>query len=105
MTFRADRKTKTVHRSGVFSLARRDDLRCNEQPEFKADCELICVKLEVTGSHPLYIGAYYKQTDLILLDFSKAFDKVNHSYLIYVPSLVTVHSRALLGAKSCVRSL
>ena len=40
VTFRADSKTKTVHSGGVFILA-HNNLSCTEQPEFKADCELM----------------------------------------------------------------
>lgn len=50
-----------------------------EQPEFKADCELIWVKLEVTGSHPLYIGAYYKPKEEdqdSLIELRKSLEKV-----------------------------
>ena len=55
-----------VRRGGILV---RDNLRVTEQPEFKADCELIWVKLKVSGFHPLYIGAYYKhhEDDLISL--------------------------------------
>ena len=30
-----------------------------------------------------YIAMAFKQTDLLLLDFSKAFDKVSHQQLLY----------------------
>ena len=59
MAFCADRESKKVRSGGIFILV-VDNLRVTEQPEFKAGCELIWVKLEVTGSHPLYICAYYK---------------------------------------------
>ena len=32
----------------------------SEQPELKSDCEIIWVNLEIVGSQPLYIAAYYK---------------------------------------------
>ena len=68
VAFRADRKSKTVRRDGIFIMV-RDNLRVSEQPEFKVDCELIWVKLKISGSHPPYIGAYYKphEDDLISL--------------------------------------
>ena len=78
VAFRADRKSKAVRSGGVFILV-RDNLRVTEQPEFKADCELIWVKLEVTGSHPLYIGAYYKphEDDLTsLTELRKSIEQV-----------------------------
>ena len=78
VAFRADRKSKAVRSGGVFILV-RDNLRVTEQPEFKADCELIWVKLEVTGSHPLYIGAYYKphEEDLTsLTELRKSIEQV-----------------------------
>lgn len=57
--FRADRRSKTTRSGGVFILV-RENLICTEQPEFQTNCELLWIKLEVTGSHPLYIGTYYK---------------------------------------------
>ena len=60
-----------------------------------------------------------KQTDLVLLDFSKAYDKVNHSKLLWklhqygirvphwpgsAPSWVTGHRRWFLRARSRARS-
>ena len=38
-----------------------------------------------------------KQTDLILLDFSKAFDKVNHLKLLYKLQVHGVQGRHLAG--------
>ena len=60
-----------------------------------------------------------KQTDLVLLDFSKAFDKANHSklsgssnsmgseemhFLVSLPSLVTGHRQSFLMARNLDRS-
>ena len=61
VAFCADRKANTRN-YGVFILV-RNNLICTEHSEFKTDCELLWVNLEVTGSHPLYIGAYYKPRD------------------------------------------
>ena len=58
-TFRADRKSKASRGGGVFVLV-RNGLICSEQPQFKTKCELLWVKLELTGHRPLFIGAYYK---------------------------------------------
>ena len=57
--FRADRKSKASRRGGVFVLV-RNGLICSEQPQFKTKCELLWVKLELTGHRPLFIGAYYR---------------------------------------------
>ena len=78
VAFRGDSKSKRVRSGGIFILV-RDNLRVTEQPEFKADCELIWVKLEVTGSHPLYIGAYYKPKEEdqdSLIELHKSLEKV-----------------------------
>ena len=37
-----------------------DTVVCSEQPQLKSDCEIIWVKLEIVGSQPFYIVAYYK---------------------------------------------
>ena len=44
---------------GVFILVRNNFL-CTEQPQFHTKCEIIWVKLEITGNRPLLIGAYYR---------------------------------------------
>ena len=44
---------------GVFILV-RDNIVCSEQAQFHTNCEMVWVKLEVTGVHTLYICAYYK---------------------------------------------
>ena len=46
----------------------------------KRSCETQLVSLVEDLSRAMKDG---KQTDLILLDFSKAFDKVNHAKLLY----------------------
>ena len=56
--YRMDRKSKT-RSGGVFILV-RDNIVCSEQAQFHTNCEMVWVKLEVTGVHPLYICAYYK---------------------------------------------
>ena len=57
--YRADRSA-TTRGGGVFILV-QNNIICTEQPQFKTECELIWVKLEVrTGAHPLFIGAYYR---------------------------------------------
>ena len=56
--YRADRSA-TTRGGGVFILV-QNNIICTEQPQFKTECELIWVKLEVTGVHPLFISAYYR---------------------------------------------
>ena len=56
--FRRDRKS-TKRGGGVFILV-HENFICTEQPEFSSECELLWVRLQIAGSHPLYIGAYYK---------------------------------------------
>ena len=56
--YRTDRKSKT-RSGGVFILV-RNSLICTEQAQFRTNCEMVWVKLEVAGVHPLYICAYYK---------------------------------------------
>ena len=41
----------------------RNSLICTEQAQFRTNCEMVWVKLEVTGVHPLYICAYYKPSE------------------------------------------
>ena len=77
--FRADRKSKTTRSGGVFILF-RENLIFAEQANLQTDCELLWVKLEIVGSHPLYIGAYYKpkEDDLdSLLELRKSLDLVS----------------------------
>ena len=53
----------------------------------KRSCETQLIQLVEDLGRQLSLG---KQTDLILLDFSKAFDKVNHLKLLYINFLVLV---------------
>ena len=55
-------RRKTGRGGGVFVLVRNDYI-CSEQPQFQTDCELIWVKLEVKGTHPLFIGAFYRPNE------------------------------------------
>ena len=58
----------------------RADLICTEQPQFKTNCEILWVKLEVAGVHPLFICAFYNpkegnQEDL--LELRRSIEEVN----------------------------
>ena len=58
--YRNDRKTGRG--GGVFVLVRNDYI-CTEQSQFQTDCELIWVKLEVKGTHPLFIWTFYRPSE------------------------------------------
>ena len=58
--YRADRKSSKRSGGGGGFILVHEKFICTEQPEFRSNCELLWVRLQVTGSHPLYIGAYYK---------------------------------------------
>ena len=85
--FRADRKSIATHSGGVFTLV-RNGLLCTEQPQFQTDCDLLWVKFEITGSRPLFIGAYYRarEDDLMgLQELKKSVSMVmDHSDNIWV---------------------
>ena len=55
---RRDRVT-TTRDGGVFILVRKQ-FTVSRVPELGTDCELLWVKIELLGSKPLYVGAYYK---------------------------------------------
>ena len=57
--FRADRQTTTKRSDGVFVLV-KNSLVCTEQPQFRMDCQIIWIKLEIVGAQPLYVAAFYK---------------------------------------------
>ena len=84
--FRADRASRG---GGVFILVRRG-LLCTEQPQFRTECEILWVKLEITGSRPLYIGGFYRpeEDDLEgLQELQKSISKVmEHSDNVWVLS-------------------
>ena len=84
---RADRRSIATRSGGVFILV-RNGLLCTEQPQFQTDCELLWVKLEITGSRPLFIGAYYRarEDDLMgLQELKKSVSMVmDHSDNIWV---------------------
>ena len=58
----------------------------------KCSCETQLIQLVEDLGRQLSLG---KQTDLILLDFSKAFDKVNHLKLLYKLSCFGVKGNTL----------
>ena len=66
---------------GVFVLV-RDNIVCTEQTQFHTNCEMVWVKLEVAGVHPLciHICAYYKPKEDdqgSLLELRRSIEKVN----------------------------
>ena len=36
---------------------------CTEQPQFQTNCEILWVKVEITGNRPLFISAYYRRVE------------------------------------------
>jgi hypothetical protein len=59
---------------GVFLLV-KSNLLASEQPQFRTDCEIIWVKLEIKGCKALYIASYYRphESDInSLFEFEKS---------------------------------
>ena len=44
---------------GVFIMV-KGDIIVTEQKEYKTDCEIVWVKIEIVGTRPLFIAAYYR---------------------------------------------
>ena len=44
---------------GVVILA-KDDIIASEQKQFQTDCEILWIKIELVGTRPLHIAAYYR---------------------------------------------
>ena len=61
-SFHADRKSNVKRIGGVFILV-RNSLICTEQPQFQTNCEILWVKVEITGNRPLFVGAYYRRVE------------------------------------------
>ena len=38
----------------------KEDIIVTEQKEYKTDCEIVWVKIEIVGTRPLFIAAYYR---------------------------------------------
>ena len=55
-------KSKSKRSGGVFILV-RNSLICTEQPQFQTNCEILWVKIEISGSRPLFVGAYYRRVE------------------------------------------
>ena len=50
---------------------------CTEQPQFKTECELIWIKLDIVGTQPLYIAAFYKPKEDDLDSLEKLKDSLD----------------------------
>ena len=55
--FREDRTSSSG--GGVFIMV-KGDIIVTEQKEYKTDCEIVWVKIEIVGTRPLLIAAYYR---------------------------------------------
>ena len=55
--FREDRTSSSG--GGVFIMV-KGDIIVTEQKEYKTDCEIVWVKIEIVGTRPLFIAAYYR---------------------------------------------
>ena len=44
---------------GVVILV-KDDIIASEQKQFQTDCEILWIKIELVGTRPLHIAAYYR---------------------------------------------
>ena len=41
----------------------KGDIIVTEQKEYKTDCEIVWVKIEIVGTRPLFIAAYYRSKE------------------------------------------
>ena len=75
--FREDRISSVG--GGVFILV-KNSIIASEQKQFKTDCGVLWVKIEMVGSKPLFIAAYYRPSESdehSALEFKKSLDLVN----------------------------
>ena len=75
--FREDRTSNTG--GGVFILV-KNDIIATKQEKFQTDCEIVWIKIELVGTKPLYIAAYYrlKENDVYNADgFRKSLEMVS----------------------------
>ena len=75
--FREDRMSSVG--GGVFILV-KDTIIASEMPQFKTDCEVLWIKLELVGRKPLFIAAYYRPKEgdaLSTEEFQKSIEMVS----------------------------
>ncbi|MES9880858.1 MAG: hypothetical protein ABW185_08260, partial [Sedimenticola sp.] len=67
--YREDRKSTTTRSGGVIILVSHR-LICTAKPDFKTDCEITWVSIEVVGAKPTHIAAFYRprEDDLISIE-------------------------------------
>lgn len=67
--FRQDRIGRDKRSGGVL-IFMKNKIICSHQPNLTTNCEIIWIKLEIAGSEPLYIDAYYRphESDLLSLE-------------------------------------
>ena len=74
--YMADRLSTTKQSGGVFVLV-KNALVCTEQPQFKTECELISIELDIVGTQSLYIAAFYKPKEDDLDSLEKLKDSLD----------------------------
>ena len=58
--FAVYRKDRSIGGGGVF-VAIKDDLTSQHEPILNISAELVCAKVSLVGTRPLYICSYYRQ--------------------------------------------
>ena len=64
----------------TFLILVKNDIIASEQKQFQTDWEILWVKIELVGTRPLHIAAYYrpKENDACCADeFTKSYEKVS----------------------------
>ena len=54
------RRDRVGQNGGDVSIAVRNDIVVQEMKDIQSDCEYVWIKIDLFGSKPLLIGAYYK---------------------------------------------
>ena len=80
--------------SAILNHLKKHKILCDQQHGFRKNrsCETQLLELADELSENMEKG---EQTDILILDFAKAFDKVNHSLLLYKLHHYSVHGIAI----------
>ena len=74
------RQDRTGNIGGGVLILAKNDIIASEQKQFQTDGEILWVKIELVGTRPLHIAAYYrpKENDSYSADeFTKSLEKVS----------------------------